>query len=300
MSSVFILHDQSNQRVVEYICKRFEKLSYTCSTGQRSRNVKHRLDDQIFEAVKSCKVIIPIVNQHTIRASQFSLEIGALLTLTRLNPSILLLPLVVGDIRIPLSIKHLNPIRLSNVSEDWLDKVTKQLQASVQSHIDKQDISPRIFISHPHKDQRLVEALVDVLNTTFEIQKNDLRCTSVNPYKLSVGESTPDRLKHELLNAEVIIGIVTPHTKSSNYVLFELGGAWIQNKVIFPLLGCGGSIEDIPDPLANRTALFLDQTSECYRLIDDLENVTSLNRRRSVSAEVSDCVEQLVLIASGP
>jgi TIR domain len=98
---------------------------------------------------------------------------------------------------------------------------------------------PRIFISHRHKDEDVGKVLVNLLEAAFHIEKGDIRCTSVQPYRLPAGARTPDRLRVEIRHAGVVLGILTPDTKESSYVLFELGASWGQNIPCFPSLRRG-------------------------------------------------------------
>src|SRR5690349_17248322 len=49
---------------------------------------------------------------------------------------------------------------------------------------------PKIFISHRHKDHDIARALAETLSADFEIGANDIRCTSVQPYRLPFGQNT--------------------------------------------------------------------------------------------------------------
>jgi hypothetical protein len=52
---------------------------------------------------------------------------------------------------------------------------------------------PKIFISHRHKDHDIARALAETLSAAFEIGANDIRCTSVQPYRLPFGQNTGER-----------------------------------------------------------------------------------------------------------
>lgn len=154
--------------------------------------------------------------------------------------------------------------------------------------------SPKLFISHRHKDEEIVSALVDVLRSAFHIDQADIRCTSVHPYRLPVGERTPDRLKRELKGAQAVIGILTPDTRESSYVLFELGGAWAQNILTCPMLARGASIADIPDPIRDINPLSLEDERHCQQFIDNLEDATTLKRQTRVGGDVAERIRKLV------
>lgn len=153
--------------------------------------------------------------------------------------------------------------------------------------------SPKLFISHRHKEE-IARALVAVLQSAFHIGQADIRCTSVYPYGLPMGESIPDRLKLELKCAQAVIGILTPDTRESSYVLFELGGAWAQNILTCPMLARGASRADLPDPIQNINFLSLEDERDCHQFIDDLENLTTLERQTRVGDDVAERIRKLV------
>jgi hypothetical protein len=169
---------------------------------------------------------------------------------------------------------------------------------SIQKHIERRGRRkkgrPKIFISHRHKDEAIVRALVACIELYFHVEKEDIRCTSVRPYRLPVGENTADRLRDEISDAEVVLGILTTDTLESSYVAFELGSAWGQQVWTCPLLAGGADYSHIPDPIRGRSSLLLSNPSECYQLLGDLADFTSLSKRGPIDhAVLSDKVQAL-------
>jgi hypothetical protein len=72
----------------------------------------------------------------------------------------------------------------------------------------------------------LSKSLIDLLESAFHVEPADIRCTSVPGYMLTPGERTSDELRSSLAGAELVIGLLSPGTTESNYVLAELGAAW--------------------------------------------------------------------------
>jgi hypothetical protein len=153
---------------------------------------------------------------------------------------------------------------------------------------------PRIFISHRHKDEDLSNALVDLLSAAFYIEKDDIRCTSAQPHTLRSGELTQDSLRRAISNAQVVLGILTPDTKESSYVLMELGASWGQKKRCFPLFAKGAKRDDIASPISDLHFLQLADGKQCHQLIDDLHYVAKLKRRKGVGAQIEEKVTNLV------
>jgi hypothetical protein len=158
--------------------------------------------------------------------------------------------------------------------------------------------SPRLFVSHRHNDEIIAAALVSTIESAFVLSSLDVRCTSVRPYRLAVGERTPDRLRAEITNAEAVIGIIGPDTKESSYVLFELGAAWSHRVLICPLLVRGAKNDHLPDPIKDLHTLSLTSQSECHELLDNLAAATSLKRKQGTGGSIEDRIRTLARVAA--
>ena len=156
---------------------------------------------------------------------------------------------------------------------------------------------PKIFISHRHTDAAVVQALVNVLSAAFIVETTDLRCTSIHPYRLKVGDRTADRLRMELQRAEAVLGIISPDIKASSYVLFELGASWGRAGITLPLLIRGATTADVPAPIGDLHTLSLADEAECHQLIDDLADVVSLHRQSKQGSYVAQKVVELTAAA---
>lgn len=130
---------------------------------------------------------------------------------------------------------------------------------------------------------------MECIRTYFTVDRQDVRCTSVRPYRLPVGENTADRLRDEITEAEVVLGILTTDTLESSYVAFELGSAWGQRVWTCPLLARGADQSHIPDPIRGLSPLFLSNGTECFQLLNDMEGFTSLVKRKELdTGELAD------------
>lgn len=108
---------------------------------------------------------------------------------------------------------------------------------------------PEIFISHSAKDKDITKLIIDLLRTALNIDSEKLRCTSIEGYKLPGGANTEEQLRDEVFKSKVLIGIITPNSLNSAYVLFELGARWGSKKHMIPLLANGIKPSDLKGPL---------------------------------------------------
>src|SRR6266576_5357116 len=115
--------------------------------------------------------------------------------------------------------------------------------------------TPKVFISHSSEDIGVAKALIDLLLSAIGLNHRDIRCTSVDGYRLEVGADTDVELKRELKASKAFIGLITPSSIESAYVLFELGARWGADLHLAPVLACGADSGSLRGPLAKLNAL---------------------------------------------
>jgi hypothetical protein len=73
----------------------------------------------------------------------------------------------------------------------------------------------------------------------LHVEKQAIRFTSVDGYRLPAGANTNEQLRREVLGSEVFIGLISRKSLESAYVLFELGARWGKNEFMAPVLAPG-------------------------------------------------------------
>lgn len=128
-----------------------------------------------------------------------------------------------------------------------------------------------IFISHASKDSDLAKRLAKLVKEAFNLRYEEIRCTSVLGFQLAAGSNIHERLKQEVMESKAFIAVITPASKESAYVLFELGARWGAALPLFPTLAKGATIDALRDgPLSVILALNLSDKLQVVRLIEDL------------------------------
>lgn len=130
--------------------------------------------------------------------------------------------------------------------------------------------SIKIFISHSSRDKEIVEAIIDFLRDTLLIPSREIRCTSVAGYKLSSGASIDETLRKEVKLSEAFIGLISPASLRSTYVMCELGARWGFKKHLIPLLAPNVQVSELKPPLTSKDALRCDNNDDLSRLVEDL------------------------------
>jgi hypothetical protein len=140
----------------------------------------------------------------------------------------------------------------------------------------------RIFISHASEDQDLAARFIDTLERGLVIPENYIRCTSVDGYRLPPGGHTSVELQKELSRTELVIGIVTPHSVASDYVMFELGAGWGMGKWTVAAVAKGISFSDVPGPLREYNAISLSKQGDIVSLIEEVARRLRIEQRPRV------------------
>ena len=139
-----------------------------------------------------------------------------------------------------------------------------------------------VFISHSSKDAELALALVELLKAGLGLFANQIRCSSVDGYRLPVGVNTESQLREEVNDVKVVIGLVTPNSLSSSFVMFELGARWGANLFLAPLLA-GIKPGELSGPLSLLNALSAHNEAQLHQLLHDLSERLGLTLQNTAS-----------------
>lgn len=134
----------------------------------------------------------------------------------------------------------------------------------------------RIFISHAHADADIASALIDLMIRAFNLPVSEIRCTSVDGFKLPGGSRIEDQLRNEVLNADLVISILSPTSLASTYVLFELGARWGKGKPIMPILSKGLTPRRVPEPLSQLHLIECYEAAGIFQFLEDSAKVLDL------------------------
>lgn len=127
-----------------------------------------------------------------------------------------------------------------------------------------------VFISHSNEDSQLARQLVDLLRSSLNLRAQQIRCTSVDGYRLPAGADADEQLREEALAARAFIGILSPFSLTSAYVLFELGARWGAKRPLIPLLAPGTGPQALRGPLTGLNALSCESAAQLHQLVSDV------------------------------
>jgi hypothetical protein len=150
-----------------------------------------------------------------------------------------------------------------------------------------------IFISHSSQDIEIAKSIIQLLRAALTIPAERIRCTSVDGYRLPLGVSTDERLRREVREAKIFLGIITQSSIESTYVLFELGARWGAELHLAPILASSTDKRLLLGPLAQLNALACNIPAQVHQLVDDVASQlgVSLGRASSYQEQVEALVE---------
>jgi hypothetical protein len=141
-----------------------------------------------------------------------------------------------------------------------------------------------IFISYSSKNATILNSFVErILRLGLGINLEDIKCTGIENSRPTSGENFKIWIKNNILEADIIIQLISVEYKESEVCLNEMGASWVSNKKVIPLL-----IEDIDyyniGFLHNENQLLrLDSKENLHQLIDEL---SVLLGKSSIKTEV--------------
>lgn len=139
-----------------------------------------------------------------------------------------------------------------------------------------------IFVSHSSKDVDLAKALINLLKSALGLPANQIRCSSVDGYRLPVGVNTENKLREEVKAAKVVIGLITPSSLTSHFVMFELGARWGAGLFLAPLLA-GVVPSELKGPLSLLNVLSADTQSKLIQFVEDIAKQLDINAQSTAS-----------------
>lgn len=148
-----------------------------------------------------------------------------------------------------------------------------------------------LFISHSSADVRLVKSFVNFIEKAFVgHNRPQIRCTSVEGYKLSLGDTPKARLPPEIRNS-LVVCLLTPRSLQSPWVLFELGAAWGLSSQVIPLLHQVRQ-DQLPAALNGDIAASLSSRLDVLRMVDQIS--AELGWPKEGASRIDDALTDLM------
>ena len=212
MASIFLAYDSRDRDLARYLEDGLGKKDHICVWGVDELIAGRGWGELMPRRIAEADAVIALLTENSERSRSVWSEIGAARALANSERSTALLPVVVGLEKAPGYVDDILKLWCSSSSEENLDKLIAEVDTAIKAHLAaveaeaSRDFSPKIFISHRHKDQKIAEALTRSIRAAFELEAKEIRCTSVQPYRLPFGKNTSERLRDEIGKASGACG----------------------------------------------------------------------------------------------
>ncbi len=124
----------------------------------------------------------------------------------------------------------------------------------------------KLFISHAAADKKLADQLVDLLQTGVDVPRGQIFCTSLEGMGVPKGTTFVEWIRQELVDASLVIALITPNYLDSVFCLCELGATWATQTGFYPLIVPPVAYEDLKAVLVGCQVGVADDESD----LDDM------------------------------
>ena len=160
----------------------------------------------------------------------------------------------------------------------------------------------RLFISHAEHDREIVEVVVQLIIDTLKVEERLIRCTAVRGHDLGLGQEIATTLAEEIRATSVVLGVITNASLQSQWVLFELGAAWVLGKRPIPLIHPKLSVDVLPGPLSTVHAANLGDVKGIGQTLQQISDALDVDFRSPLTLheKISEAVRTLDSLAMSP
>lgn len=168
------------------------------------------------------------------------------------------------------------------------------LVTPVLSQSEVSSVPPKVFLSHSSVDLAVAEAFVDLVVGTIAIHDDDVRCTSVSGNRLKTGAPVLESVRSDLNGCEVVVALISSFSRSSAWVLCEIGAAIFGQKRLFPVM-VGLDASALPGPLGGLNAISLESRTDLGNILEELAEAIGSRRRplNKVNSAIDQFLERL-------
>lgn len=176
--------------------------------------------------------------------------------------------------------------RISHIYQYFKNKLIEDVM------IMNQDVK-NIFISHSKDDEKVVGALVRLIQLSLGLSPTSIFCTSLTGYGIDTGGLINETIKKHIRSSRLMLSVLTQNSINSKYVLFEMGARWLIEKPLYAVV--------IDEKLDNYLFKPLDEVNyillaKAEKTMELLENIARLLDVPLLSSSSIPYVEEFIQI----
>src|SRR5262249_17766459 len=148
-----------------------KKLKHTIVVDVDELVVGAAFRDALMRALVDSDVVVPLISENSMQAPFVISEVGAARALAQTKRKRGLFPILVDHLPIPSVVQDFWVLYIEQNNEQSITKACVDLDRAITKHLQQRAFArtPRLFVSHRHKDEPIAEALVALLEAAFEI-----------------------------------------------------------------------------------------------------------------------------------
>lgn len=191
-----------------------------------------------------------------------------------------------GDRNVPDHAKYFRQdfAILKNAIKQYIEDLEDIAESANVSNIEKTEGAiTKVFISHASKDSKVVEDMIDILET-IGLDPEQIFCTSFDGYGIELGENYLDSLKSELSSDSLVIFMLSKKFYESPVCLCEMGATWVLAKEHIPVLIPPFDYSDFQAVIPLTQGLKINDSSKLNLFKEKIEKVFNLKNTMSMSS----------------
>lgn len=94
----------------------------------------------------------------------------------------------------------------------------------------------KCFISHSEKDKKIASKFVDFLRLGFEIERDNIFCSSYSGCDIKKGSDFVKYIREKLDGTKIVFALISYNFIQSSFCIAELGASWNAEKLVIPIM----------------------------------------------------------------
>ncbi|MGH1388302.1 toll/interleukin-1 receptor domain-containing protein [Kordia sp.] len=164
------------------------------------------------------------------------------------------------------------------LSLSFIKSGTKKQQNETEQGLKK------IFVSHDVKDKQIVESFIQLLQG-IGINPENIFCSSLEGYGVSLGENFEDEIKDRLTEDVLVLFMISNHFYSSQKCMIQMGAAWVLTKDQISIAIPPFRLEEMKGVFQNFQGIRIDQEKQLDLLKATLEHKFGLKTQKQLHWE---------------
>ena len=162
--------------------------------------------------------------------------------------------------------------------ENYIEEFREDIEESddeIEDNLLTDTTISKIFISHSSKDKKIVEELIEILET-IGMNSTQIFCSSFEGYGIEYGENFLETIKNELDNKVLVLFMLSNNFYDSPICLCEMGASWMKTNTHIPILIPPLEFKDIKGVFPLTQGLMINNSLALNQFKEQIENIFAL------------------------